>query len=219
MIDEAEGKRAALEKAVQGRDQLLKSREAVISKRDEEKKILIEKVQVLTDRYQALDSNFAKRTGLKEKAEREREIFRQDKISLEERLAEAKSQLKEVSENLEKERSKLAQLKDDSIHWDEEKVALVKMLSEEGTRAVSEFRTSQLYDDERYESYDAGRDFALRVVQRMIPSFDMGEFGRVATIIAAEEQAAAENEVTEATQAGGAPEMGPEVESVAPPSD
>ena len=192
MIDEAEGKRAALEKAVQGRDQLLKSREAVISKRDEEKKILIEKVQVLTDRYQALDSNFAKLAELKEKAEREREIFRQDKISLEERLAEAKSQLKQVSENLEKERSDLAQLKDDSIHWDEEKVALVKMLSKEGPRAISEFRNSQLYDDERYESYDAGRDFALRVVQRMSPSFDMGEFGRVATIIAAEEQAAAE---------------------------
>ena len=91
------------------------------------------------------------------------------------------------------------------------------MLSEEGPRAIFEFRNSQLYDDERYESYDAGRDFALRVVQRMNPSFDMGEFGRVATIIAAEEQAAAENEVTEATQAGGAPEIGPEVESTAPP--
>ena len=73
VIDEAEGKRIALEKVVLGRDQLLKSREAVISKRDEEKKILIEKVQVLTDRYQALDTNFAKLTGLKEKAERERE--------------------------------------------------------------------------------------------------------------------------------------------------
>ena len=61
-----------MEKAVQGRDQLLKAREAVIAKRDEEKKILIEKIQVLTDRYQALDSDFVKLTGLKEKAERER---------------------------------------------------------------------------------------------------------------------------------------------------
>ena len=120
----------------------------MISKRDEEKKILIEKIQVLTDRYQALDSDYAKLTGLKEKAEREREIFRQDKISLEAQFAGARSQLKEAYDNLTKERNALAQLKDDSIHWDEERVALVKMLSEEGPRAVSGFRTSQLYDDE-----------------------------------------------------------------------
>ena len=110
-------------------------------------------------------------------------------------------------------------MKDDSIHWEEERVALVQMVSDEGPRAVQEFRTSQLYDEERYDAYIAGRDFAVRVMQQITPTFNVEEFDRMAFEVAARERAAAENDVTGATDAAPALETGPEAESREPAQD
>ena len=172
-MEDAEKKKKIMEAEVQGRDRLVKALEAQIAKLDEEKRILLVKIQSMTDRFQSLDLQFAKFQELHAKSEKEREIFRQDKIQLEEQLKDARTKLEEAQQ-------RLKQLKDDSIHWEEERVALVQMVSDEGPRAVQEFRTSQLYDEERYDAYIAGRDFAVRVMQQIAPTFNVEEFDRMA---------------------------------------
>ena len=208
-MEDAEKKKKTMEAEVQGWDRLVKALEAQNAKLDEEKRILLVKIQSMTDRFQSLDLQFAKFQELHAKSEKEKEIFRQDKIQLEGQLKDARTKLGEAQKRLD-------QLKDDSIHWEEERVALVQMVSDEGPRAVQEYRTSQLYDEERYDAYIAGRDFAVRVMQQITPTFNVEEFDRIAFEVAARERAAAENEVTGATEVAPAPEAGPEAESREP---
>ena len=49
-----------MEAEVQGRDRLVKALEAQIAKLDEEKRILLVKIQAMTDRFQSVDLQLAR---------------------------------------------------------------------------------------------------------------------------------------------------------------